>query len=281
MNEIYVDTSERLSLVINSLGIKTDADGQVNVSLTEAGSTTPIFTSIAIKDGSTPGTYYFDVPQNLVKLEIVIKVVWSFTLKGIASQKTEILSVVTPYVYPYEFIEHNPSTTLTVPEITDLERTARAIVNAFTGQKFGQRKETVRLYPGSTGALEIRGAIVRVNSVTSYGNNNVGLIMPFSVVVPSLADTWEIKLERTNRASYYMVEAIFGYDFVPFEVALATRMLMGDMSCDDSVYRRRGIQAVRAADWRLDFHDIAFRGTGNVDVDLLLSEYRFRGMVII
>jgi hypothetical protein len=79
----------------------------------------------------------------------------------------------------------------------------------------------------------------------------------------------------------YVVEGVWGYQDVPGDVKQAARLLVQDYSCDESLWRERYIDSVRAGDWRFEFNAQAFAGTGNVQADQILSGYRRATMVVI
>jgi hypothetical protein len=65
----------------------------------------------------------------------------------------------------------------------------------------------------------------------------------------------------------------WGYEHVPTPVREATRLLINDYACGESAYRDRYLNAIKAADWRLDFNARTWEATGNVRADQLLAEY--------
>jgi hypothetical protein len=44
--------------------------------------------------------------------------------------------------------------------------------------------------------------------------------------------------------------------------------------CQDHKYRDKYLQSIKMGDWRIQFHDLAFNGTGNATADKLLLDYR-------
>lgn len=81
--------------------------------------------------------------------------------------------------------------------------------------------------------------------------------------------------------SPYYVTGIWGYESVPSDVKEATLILIEDALCPDSEYRDRYVDNYKAADWRVEYSDRAFRGTGSVMADQLLEPYRRWSMTVI
>lgn len=71
----------------------------------------------------------------------------------------------------------------------------------------------------------------------------------------------------------FTVVGDWGYKTVPHPVREAARLLVNDYACMEQLYRDRYLDAIRAADWRLDFSSRAWEFTGNVRADQLLAEY--------
>lgn len=65
----------------------------------------------------------------------------------------------------------------------------------------------------------------------------------------------------------------WGYKTVPEPVKAAARLLIKDYSQLESSYRDQYLDAIKAADWRLDFNARTWEATGNVKADQLLSEF--------
>ncbi len=79
----------------------------------------------------------------------------------------------------------------------------------------------------------------------------------------------------------YNITGLWGYHDVPEDVRQAARLLVADYSCDESLWRDRYINAIKAGDWRIDFNGEAFQGTGNVVADQILAAYRRTSLVIV
>lgn len=80
----------------------------------------------------------------------------------------------------------------------------------------------------------------------------------------------------------YVVDGEWGYREVPEAVKEAAKLLVNDYASYDSTYRDRYLESLTSPDWRIQFHSGAFRQTGNVRADQLLSAYVLkRGWAVI
>lgn len=71
----------------------------------------------------------------------------------------------------------------------------------------------------------------------------------------------------------FKITGKFGYKVIPAPVKEAAKLLINDYACSEALYRDRYIDAIKAADWRIEFNSRAWDSTGNVRADQLLSEY--------
>lgn len=286
MIEVYRDTSERLTLTILVGGIARDADTGVTVTVTRQNGEV-VFTGPATKVPATVGRYFWDMPLALTREDGHYDVTWTFTVAGEAGQSIDHAFVVTPYI-DYDTFVGRTGSDMTYEEFRRREPIARGIIDAYTGQRFGKYSDTIRVFGLGGNRLPIQLPVLRVDSIYPTNAQSVA-IMPNSVIFPSLADTWEIKFDtiytkhggRFIDGVEYAVTGLFGYHHVPSPVILSAALLIQSQICVDNSWRQKGIEAYRAADWRLEFHDKAFEGTGNIDVDLLLNQYRAYKVVII
>lgn len=71
----------------------------------------------------------------------------------------------------------------------------------------------------------------------------------------------------------FTITGKWGYITVPQPVREAAKLLVNDYACSEVAYRDRYLESIKAADWRLQFSSSAWRYTGNVRADQLLSQY--------
>jgi len=71
----------------------------------------------------------------------------------------------------------------------------------------------------------------------------------------------------------YVVTGEFGWPVVPQDIQDATRMLFDDLSCNKLQYVSQYIKEYRTDQFTIKYDDLAVKGTGNMIVDKILSQY--------
>jgi len=281
MAEIYTGSTERVYLdVYGTTAVAVTArltdEGLVDIPL-------PIFTTPA--DPSEPdrtryGTY---IGLQHTQAETDLTVTWTFTIDDVTTSTEHHYSVITPYVNTNQVRDANSSlSNMTDQEITALERRVRLVINAYCGTSFGRRRKTLRIV-SRTAQLTLPENLIIGESVRVLDR-----VIPYDNFIRSGVSDWDnynpktdsfdgvIRPPATGYAVGEVIEitGIWGYKKIPTQVEVAATILINDYSCDESLWRDRYISAIRAADWRFDYNSLAFQGTGNVQADQLLNEYR-------
>jgi len=71
----------------------------------------------------------------------------------------------------------------------------------------------------------------------------------------------------------YVVQGEFGWPVVPHDIQDATKMLFDDLSCNKLQYVSQYIKEYRTDQFTIKYDDLAVKGTGNMIVDKILSQY--------
>ena len=71
----------------------------------------------------------------------------------------------------------------------------------------------------------------------------------------------------------YIVVGEFGWPVVPQDIQDATKMLFDDLSCNKLQYVSQYIKEYRTDQFTIKYDDLAVKGTGNMIVDKILSQY--------
>jgi hypothetical protein len=71
----------------------------------------------------------------------------------------------------------------------------------------------------------------------------------------------------------YVVVGEFGWPVVPQDIQDATKMLFDDLSCNKLQYVSQYIKEYRTDQFTIKYDDLAVKGTGNMIVDKILSQY--------
>lgn len=284
MIEVHRDTRETISLTIEEDVERVEPDnGIVSINVWAK---SPIFLlkyDVAYDDPYEFGRYLYNLPEITTGYDRNLLIEWLYSLNGVQFVKKQTVSVVTPYVTVEELQQDFPEfQDKKEEELVAMERRVRMIINSFTGQNFGKSKETLSTYGSGTQNLNLPKPVISIDNVYPANSNawdSSGFpVMPNSPIIVPLRDTYGIKFDGNRSYRFvdgqkYYVEGIFGYEDVPQEITEAAKMLISDMFCKDSIYRKKGINAVTSSDWRLDYSDRAMAGTGNLDVDRILSSF--------
>lgn len=72
----------------------------------------------------------------------------------------------------------------------------------------------------------------------------------------------------------FVVTGEFGWPVVPLDIQEAARLLIDDLSCNKLQYLSRYIKEYKTDQFTIKYEDLAWRGTGNMMVDNILSGYQ-------
>lgn len=181
-------------------------------------------------------------------------------------------------------------------ELQDLENSIRMTIESFTGQSFGLHKGTKLGQAVTPNFLKLPSKLVSLNSATPglwvndcyLTESGLGLRLPTVSYIDIKQAPPEEYLTSTvvggvirvpnyiysfKPDRYYPIVGEWGYTHIPEDVKEASKMLINDYACGESIYRERYLESVKS-EQSLTFNEMAFMGTGNVRVDQILEKYR-------
>lgn len=206
------------------------------------------------------------------------------------------VNMVTPILSFAEIREIDENVFSTDADATKIEKAVRHVIQAYTGQEFGQfiGEKTVKSSGGPVLFLPAKlQAITAFNGIpfdeAHFLIGEEGYTLrhyPFGVP-PVKADYHglhmhtggvihnpnNVRLGYFKDGMQYRINGSWGYDEVPAQIKEAAKLLVNDYACADAQYRDRYLTSMTAADWRIQFNGGAFVRTGNVRADQLLSDY--------
>ena len=278
--------------------------------------TTPPTATYSVNGGTntsltvTPATGYATAKLPYQASDANIKVDWSFTVGGMPYTQTQYYDIVTPLLSPTQ-VRDIIGTNASDDDVLAAEASARYIIQAYTGQSYGKYVGPLSITGSGDTVLRMPRRLITLNTIN--GNNILPqwvtlrgggwFIVSRIIGVPTVRadyDGWNeataypgIPLQnqpgviaappRNPRALVpfvtgleYVVDGVWGWDFVPAPVQEAAKLLVNDYACGDSVYRDRYISSISGPDWTIRFNDGAFTSTGNVRADALLADYKLR-----
>jgi len=240
------------------------------------------------------------VPYAITKTDGPFWVKWFFALEGADHVRVEEHNVVTPYFTQAELVAWDGDFgALTSDRVKYLEGLIRHIIETYTNTHFGFREGSTTVF-GTGGPVMYSSERILgfTGSSTGYsilndgygiGHGTGGGYIESAVVPPNDGfNTSEVNVKipieeerafggyvpaRFHKGIAYPISGYFGWASVPEAVKAAALQLAEAFTCDESLWRERYIKSVRAADWRFDFSEEAFRSTGSLVADQLLDPY--------
>lgn len=247
------------------------------------------------------GIHTTAINWSLAEYDGALKIVWKKT----GFSRVTWIDVVTP-ILPLSELD---TLLIDVPkkERHESESVVRRVIEVYTGQHFGKVTE-IKDVNGSGGTeLRLPAPLLSFTSVSddhfnyevsSFDTRGNGWFL-----TSAPGSYWTIKnsppeevLDAFNGVIYapgtikrrdfeymntYSIAGVWGYEQVPWDVVQAARMLISDYACQDASYRDRYLESIKSADWRLQFRQAAYDGTGNLKADQLLEPYRLVNIGII
>lgn len=269
------------------------------------------------KSENNIGSYYFYMPKNLTDRNRKFKLIWGFVTGGTIGEQTTYVDVVTPYVDIAEAINElgfgidlSDPMNKSYQDLMLAEKWARKRIEDYTGQEFYLYNDTQVVYGDGSDILTLPYKIHSVNSL--YANDvllvdeinsvNNWLYEPIiseskfgirvnraslldntvytanGMVPPSINDRFGGAFPKNVR---YVVNGMFGWDFVPDNVQQATIQLMGHYFDKDRFWKDQYVKKIQSFDWHVEYGSEITSGTGCEYADKLLNGYVLNQMVVI
>lgn len=251
-----------------------------------------------------PEGFSVSLPWSLTRQDNSFTIKWKFSYienseTFVVEEETDV-NVVTPILPLTEVASLTGFTD--IDDIVDIERRVRFAIQTNTGTTFGKFHGTIPVQGAGDEKLTLPLPILRVDSPTTlniygggwmlgsgvrYFSGGIKACPPDNILDQFAASSgpimapWITPLHWFAQDITYEITGIWGYKDIPEDVKQAARLLIVDYACDESLWRERYINAIKAGDWRIDFNAAAFTGTGNVSVDQILAAYRRTNLVTI
>jgi len=281
VNEIYEDTLSILKYTIYIDGVAKDADGSVSVSVdgVSLGNST--------KTPGKTGEYTILLPMTYNAKVGSIKVNWSFNYSTLPFIVTECYKIVKPYASWNLFVDKFAQYNKAYADYVEAERVVRYVINSYCGQSFETFEAAIRVEGNGLDGLILPHPLLSETNVQWSDGYNV-IYTDTDIPWEISGNGWILRKQSTydsfdpvcephdkfKRNVIYTVTGVWGYECIPNPVVESARLLIEDYICPDQNYRNKYLDNIRSGDWRLEFNDWAFVGTGNATVDRLLKEYR-------
>lgn len=295
MKEILTNTISDVYYDVFKNGVLTDATGNVTVSVFKNG-VKLINSAVATKITGKVGKYSYTLPVSvtvdtvltgMVTEEGELELDWTFTVASSTLTVKDYYKVVTPYS-PWSYFNDAGKP---YADYLECERVTRYIINSYCGQEFGGRTTTFAVEGTGSDNLRLPWRLVTLSDVKYLKPRPIrpGQIIGLGSPQWEIAsDGWVLRLQPNRveidpvwnykpffiRNMLYNVKGAWGYTAVPGPITEASKILTANLLCQDHKYRDKYLQSIKMGDWRLQFHDLAWNGTGDAVADRLLLDYR-------
>lgn len=232
-----------------------------------------------------PDTLEIAIPHSVVTSCGEFTIEWSYTVDGDPAihRAYETHEVVAPLFTKEQLLASDEKfNVLDDGAVERLESLVRRVIEAHTDVKFGLYNTTT----GYVGAASVytQQPIIQLSPLNEFPvaslihDDRYGFFFDYydNSVAPIRSPRETTRIHRN-----VILNGVFGWTSVPHDVTQAALLLAGDFSCYEDTWKDRYIRAMRAADWRIDYAEGAYVGTGNVKVDHILEKYCYRGMLVI
>jgi hypothetical protein len=288
MNEILINTTERLYLKIYSAGVATNADAEPTVTVYDAAG--EILHSNVDVTQESPGVYYVLSSLADSGVEKEVTYVWEFAVNSVETTKIDKVRFVTPYISLQEI--RDIQTDVSYEKAIAAEKYARYLINQHVGQEFGKHESTITMHGNGQERLILPERLLELKTVLENGVSvydyldapvgyavtisdtsyalSLGINSEYGVVISLPTDRGRI----FGRESEYIISGVWGWQDVPSEVNMAARLLAEDFLCRrDLAWQAKWVTDVSGENWKFSFNDRQFVGTGNSIADRILSPF--------
>jgi len=251
---------------------------------------------------SSNGIHTVAIDWHLTEYNGTLKIVWKQT----GFERATWVDIVTPII-PLSTLDALLDGVSTEDQY-DAERIVRRIIEAYTGQTFGKFRGTIDVVGNDSTQLALPMPLLTlremsddlfdyaISSFTIRGEGwflgqTPGAYWTIKDAPPeSVLDEFSsgviyapgvVKKKDFKYTSYYTIEGDWGYESIPTPVVEAAKLLISDYACQDSSYRDKYLNSMKAADWRIEYTQAAYDGTGNLKADQLLNPYKLSNLVVI
>lgn len=238
-----------------------------------------------------------------------IKIQWlSVTASNGASESIQYASLVRPYVTVSRIREiANITSGTTDSELQNAERKARLYLQSHLPVKFNKEITSVSVYGNNSDVLFLPMRILEIHSIyeddslvydvdsdtndfdyeieSSDSKNRIKIIKTDSDIYDNLEYPEMVVIPQEGvfkKDRRYKIVGVFGYEYVPNRIEMATSLLVEDYLCNDWNIRNKAIQAMKTDSYDITYSKDFAGGTGNLQVDSLISPWYYepRYMVI-
>lgn len=247
-------------------------------------------------------TYNIGLNVDTTSYDRNIKIEFVTTSSAGAYNDIQYASLIRPYASPTRILELADipaSASANTDLLRRLEKKARLSLNSYIGDSFYKEKRTLTVFGQNSDIITTPIPIQRIDKVYEddllvyeRDNSTYQLDFPLEIndsgtrikIVNSSSNNKEI-LEFPKFSVFYYegifkkdfsykIDGIWGWEYIPADIELATALLVEDYLCNDFNIRNKNIGQLSNDSYNIKYGSDFSTGTGNLIVDNLIAKYK-------
>lgn len=247
-------------------------------------------------------TYNIDLNVDTTSYDRNIKIEFVTTSSAGAWNDIQYVSLVRPYASPDRIVELADipaSASANTSLLRKLEKKARLSLNSFIGDSFYKEKRTITVFGQNADIVTTPIPIQRIDKVYEddllvYERDNSTYQLGFPLEIDDSGTRIKIVNSSTNNKEIlefpkfsvfyyegifkkdfaYKIDGIWGWEYIPADIELATALLVEDYLCNDFNIRNKNIGQLSNDSYNIKYGSDFSTGTGNLIVDNLIAKYK-------
>jgi hypothetical protein len=247
-------------------------------------------------------TYNIGLNVDATSYDRNIKIEFVTTSSVGAYNDIEYASLIRPYASPdriLELADIPASASANTNLLRKLEKKARLSLNSYIGDSFYKEKRTITVFGQNSDIITTPIPIQRIDKVYEddllvYERDNSAYQLDFPLEIDSSGTRVKIVNSSTNNKEIlefpkfsvfyyegifkkdfsYKIDGIWGWEYIPAYIELATAQLVEDYLCNDFNVRNKNIGQLSNDSYNIKYGSNFSTGTGNLLVDNLIAKYK-------
>lgn len=247
-------------------------------------------------------TYNIGLNVDTTSYDRNIKIEFVTTSSAGAYNDIQYASLIRPYASPtriLELVDIPASASANTDLLRRLEKKARLSLNSYIGDSFYKEKRTLTVFGQNTDIITTPIPIQRIDKVYEddllvYERDNSTYQLDFPLEIDDSGTRIKIVNSSSNNKEIlefpkfsvfyyegifkkdfsYKIDGIWGWEYIPADIELATALLVEDYLCNDFNIRNKNIGQLSNDSYNIKYGSDFSTGTGNLIVDNLIAKYK-------
>lgn len=247
-------------------------------------------------------TYSIGLDVDTTSYDRNIKIEFVTTSSAGAWNDIQYASLIRPYATPERILQLADipgSASANTELLRKLEKKARLSLNSYIGDNFYKEKRILTVFGQNADIITTPIPIQRIDKVYEddllvYERDNSTYQLDFPLEIDSSKTRIKIVNSSTNNKEIlefpkfsvfyyegifrkdfaYKIDGIWGWEYIPADIELATSLLVEDYLCNDSNIRNKNIAELSNDSYDIKYSSDFSTGTGNLLVDNLIAKYK-------